>query len=355
LPEIVKFAFVKEANLKLKSFNVPQAIAELNVKGAADPLTHQKARDVVRDLFLKTQNAVNNDIEQRDLRISRMGVNEKKQKKRGEIENGNKKIQGLLDSFKQEAQATLVQWRKEQAERQVRAEDAQVREDWRIVTFTINSVWSGIKFMLDVGEMAAEPLVLPLAINSFVSNLMEIKRIIEDFGKVYADCPVMRKKVKDGLTSLKSKPKLTKSDVEQFGKDVDLFEDKLLVLELKAKGMSAKVTAMIATIPKKGTVKDAAIEKAEKALDECLTGLVGASSEVNKASKYLLTVKKNLGVAKASAKSDSTYATVSSWAVLAYKTINDFKDFLLKPEEWVTQVDGVIKYFTIRGNWELGI
>lgn len=354
MPEIVKFAFVLDANLKLKSFNVPQAIAELNVKGAADPLTHQKARDAVHDLFLKTQKAVNDDIVQRDLRISRMGVNEKKLKKRGEIDNGNKKIQGLLDTFKQEAQARLVEWRKEQAERQVKAEEAKVREDWRMVSFTINSVWSGIKFMLDVGEMAAEPLVLPVAINSFVSNLMEIKGIFEEFSKVYAGCPAMRKKVKDGLTSLKSKPKLTKSDVEQFGKDVDLFEDKLLVLELKAKGLSSKVTAMIATIPKKGTVKDEAIAKAEKALDDCLTGLVDASSEVNKASKYLLTVKKNLGLAKANAKNDSTYGTVSSWAVLAYKTINDFKDFLLKPDEWVTKVDGVIKYFTIRVNWELG-
>jgi hypothetical protein len=118
--------------------------------------------------------------------------------------------------------------------------------------------------------------------------------------------------------------------------------------------MSSRVTAMISTIPKKGTVKDEAIAKAQKALHDCLTELVEASSEINTASKYLLNVKKNLGMAKANAKSDSTYATVSSWAVLAYKTINDFKDFVLKPESWVTQVDGVIKYFTIRINWELG-
>jgi hypothetical protein len=100
MAEIVKFAFVLTENLERKSFKVPQAIVELHVNGAADPLTHQKARDAVSDLFVKTQKSVNDDIQQRDLRITRMGVNEKKLKKRGEIDNGNKKIQELLTTFK---------------------------------------------------------------------------------------------------------------------------------------------------------------------------------------------------------------------------------------------------------------
>jgi hypothetical protein len=34
----------------------------------------------------------------------------------------------------------------------------------------------------------------------------------------------------------------------------------------------------------------------------------------------------------------------------AYKTINDLKDFVLKPSEWVTWLDGAIKYVTAKGN-----
>ena len=353
MAEIVKFAFVLTENLERKSFKVPQAIVEINVSGAADPLTHQKARDEVKDLFLKTQKAVNDDIQQRDLRITRMGVNEKKLKKRGEIDNGNKKIQELLATFKKEALERLVEWKKKEEERQLKANQAENRENWKGVNFGINALWTGIKFFLDVGEVVTAPESLPIVVNQFVSNLMEIKGLFEEYGKVYADCPGMRKKVKDGLTSLKSKPKLTKSDVEQFGKDVDMFEDKLLVLETKSKAMSSKVTAMMATVPKKGTVKPEAIKEAEDALHTCLTGLVDASEEINKASKYLVVLRKNLGLAKANAKNDSSYGTVSSWAVTAYKTINDFKDFLLKPSEWVTKVDGAIKFFSLAGNWKI--
>ncbi|HEX3744057.1 MAG TPA: hypothetical protein VHW09_09005 [Bryobacteraceae bacterium] len=354
MAEIVKFAFVLTENLERKSFKVPQAIVEINVNGAVDPLTHQKARDAVSDLFVKTQKSVNDDIQQRDLRITRMGVNEKKLKKRGEIDNGNKKIQELLATFKKEAQERLVVFKKKEEERELKAAEAERRENWKGVSFSINALWTGIKFFLDVGEAVTAPETLPIVVNQFVSNLMEIKGLVEEYGKVYADCPGMRKKVKDGLTSLKSKAKLTKSDVEQFGKDVDLFEDKLLVLETKSKAMSSKVTALMATVPKKGTVKPDAIEKAEKALHTCLEGLVEASTEINKASKYLLTLRKNLGVARAGAKNDPTYATVSSWAIAAYKTVNDFKDFLMKPDEWVTQVDGVIKFFSFAGNWAVG-
>ena len=354
MAEIVKFAFVQSDNLERKSFKVPQAIVEIHVNGAADPLTHQKARDAVHDLFLKTQKAVNDDIQQRDLRITRMGVNEKKLKKRGEIDNGNKKIQELLATFKKDAMQRLQEFKKKEAERDLKAQEAQRREDWKTVSFTINALWSGIKFFLDVGEVVTAPETLPIVVNQFVSNLMEIKGIFEDYAKVYADCPAMRKKMKDGLNALKSKPKLTKSDVEQFGKDVDLFEDKLLVLELKTKAMATKVNALIAAVPKKDAVKPEATKKAEDALHDCLSGIVEASGEINKASKYLLTLKKNLGLAKANAKNDPTYATVSSWAIAAYKTVNDFKDFLLKPNEWVTKVDGAIKFFSVVGNWKLG-
>ena len=354
MAEIVKFAFVLTENLERKSFKVPQAIVEIHVNGAADPLTHQKARDAVHDLFLKAQKAVNEDIQQRDLRISRMGVNEKKLKKRGEIDNGNKKIQELLATFKKESQDRLVVWKQKEAEREERAKEAERRENWKGVSFSINALWTGIKFMLDVGEVVTAPESLPIVVNQFVSNLMEIKGLFEEYAKVYADCPGMRKKVRDGLTALKTKPKLTKSDVEQFGRDVDLLEDKLLVLETKSKSTSSRVTALIAAVPKKGTVKPEAIKEAEDALDECLKGLVSASEEITKASKYMVTLRKNLGMAKANAKNDSTYGTVSGWAVTAYKTINDFKDFVLKPSEWVTKVDGAIKFFNVVGNWKLG-
>ena len=51
MPEVIKFAFVKTDNLNCKSFTVPQAIVEIAVNGAADPLTHQKMRDAVSELF----------------------------------------------------------------------------------------------------------------------------------------------------------------------------------------------------------------------------------------------------------------------------------------------------------------
>ena len=59
--------------------------------------------------------------------------------------------------------------------------------------------------------------------------------------------------MRDGFNSLKSKLKLTKPDVEQFGRDLDLLEDRLLVLETTSKSISCRVTALIATVPKKAT------------------------------------------------------------------------------------------------------
>ncbi|HUB78837.1 MAG TPA: hypothetical protein VMB03_08585 [Bryobacteraceae bacterium] len=352
MAEIVKFAFVLTDNLERKSFKVPQAIVEIHVNGAKDPLTHQKARDAVHDIFLKIQKAVNDDIQQRDLRISRMGVNERKAKKRGEIENGNKKIQELLATFKQEAQARLIAFKKEEAERQLKAEEAEVREDWRMVSFLVNALWTTIKFVADPEQaVIGGSGTIPGAVNTFVKGLIEIKGLVEDYAKVYATCPTMRNKVKEGLASLKSKAKLTKSDVEQFAKDVDLFEDKLLVLELKTKAVASKLNAMIASIPKEGTVKPEAIQEAEKALDKCIKGVVEASTEINRSSKYMVNLKKNLGAAKALAKNDSTFATVLSWAKTAYVKINDLKEFLEDPASWVDVIDKAVKFWTVTGNW----
>ena len=353
MSEIVKFAFVLTQNLDLESFKVPQAMAQIDVKGAEDPLTHQKARDVVKDLFVNTQKRINEDIVQRDLRIKRMGVNERRQKKKGEIDAGNKKIQDLLNAFKHDAQARLEEWKKREAEREAKALDAEVREDWRGVNFVINSFWTGIKLVMEVKGAVEAPPTIPAAVNSFVSNLMEIKGLFEAYEKIYADCPTLRNKIKADLNTLKSKPKLTKSEVEAFGKDVDMLEDKLLVLETKTKAMSARVTGLIANMPKKDVVRPEALEKAQKTLDTCLKGLVDASAEVNKATRYMVTLRKNLGVAKAAAKADPNYATVLSFVVNVYKGFNDFKDFVLSPEEWVTQVDGCIKYFSFIGNWTI--
>lgn len=354
MPEVIKFAFVKTDNLNCKSFTVPQAIVEIAVNGAADPLTHQKMRDAVSELFKTTQTAVNNDIEQRDLRIARMGVNERMLKKKIEIESGNNKIQELLANFKKEAQDELTAFKKREEVLEQKVTEANRRENWRGVNWTISMAWTGLKLFLDVGEVVTgPPVAIPLIVKQFVDNLMDLKDLYEDWGKYYASLGDMRKKVREGLTALKNKPKLSKSYVEQFGRDVDLFGDKLMLLESKTKAMSAKVTGLLASAPKKG-INTAGQQKAEQTLHNCLTELVAASTEIKKASAYLVILKKNLGLAKANAKSDPTFATVSSWAEIAYKTVNDFKDFVLKPQEWITWIDGSIKFFSNAGNFMTG-
>lgn len=353
----IKFAFVLNQNLNRKSFKVPQATVEIVVKGAEDPLTHQRMRDAVSHLFEKTQKSINDDIVQRDLRISRMGVNEKKQKKGQEIAAGNKKIQDLLATFKKEATQELEEFKKSEAELEEKAAEAVRRENWRAVSWTINTLWTGFKILSEATETvmgtSTAPVLIPVAIKNFVDNLMDLKGLYEDWGKYYSTLPGMRKKLREGLTALKTKTKLTKSEVEQFAKDVALFEEKLLVLESKTKAMSAKVTSLLSAVPKKD-LKPEALKKAEDTLHNCLEELVAASLEIKSASTYMITLKKKLGVAKANAKSDSTFLTVSSWAGTAYTTMNNLKDFVLKPDEWVTWIDGAVKVFTSAGNWATG-
>jgi hypothetical protein len=242
-----------------------------------------------------------------------MGVNERKQKRGQEIATGNKKIQDLLAGFKQEAEQEFKEFVKREEELDERVEAAQRRENWRLVSWTTNVIWTGFKMVADTMEMASAPVSIPLALKSFVDALVDLKGLVEDWGKYYASLPDMRNKVRQGLTNLKSKSKLTKSDVEAFGKDVDLLEDKLLLLEGKTKAVSAKISSTLAAAPKRD-VNLEAIKKAEEALHKSLSQVADASAEMRSASAFLLRMKKNLGMAKASAKNDSTFTWATNWA-----------------------------------------
>jgi hypothetical protein len=140
------------------------------------------------------------------------------------------------------------------------------------------------------------------------------------------------------------KPRISRSDVEAFFNDVNLYEGKLLAIEVQARSVSAKVNAALSAMPKTD-IKPEASRLAEQALDKSIQELVGCSVSIKVAEKYLTTLKKNLGAARASAKSDPALTAVKSWATAAYGKINDLKDIVLSPTELASWIDAAVKFF----------
>jgi hypothetical protein len=195
-----------------------------------------------------------------------------------------------------------------------------------------------------VGTVPTGGAVTPLIIKEFVDNLLDLKKLFEDLGDHYMSLAQSRKRVRDGLAGLRSRPRITAAEVEAFSNDVKLYEGKLLAIEVKARAISTKVNAAVAAMPKTG-LKPEAVRLAEEALDRSIRELIECSVSIKAAETYLTTLKKTLGTARASAKRDPALTSVKNWAITAYGKINDFKDIVLSPTELATWIDVAVKVF----------
>ena len=345
MPGNIKFACVQTENLNRKFFQVPQAIVEISVEGAADPLTHQRMRDAVSDEFTATQKKINDFIKARDLQVSRLGVNERKRQKANLIKTGNESIQRHLAEFKNHAEAGLAEFKRKEAAAAAKVETATRHENWQSVRWAVSVSWTGVKAIGGLaGAVSTGGAATPLLIKEFVVNLIDLKTLFDDLGDHYISLAQARKRVRDGLAGLKSKPRITSSDVEAFSTNAKLYEAKLLAIEVKARSISAKVNAALSAMPKAG-IKPEATRLAEEALDKSIKELVECSVSIKAAETYLATMKKTLGAARASAKSDRALTAVKNWAIAAYGKINDFKDIVLSPTELATWIDAAVKIF----------
>jgi hypothetical protein len=113
--KIFEVAFVQSRNLGLESYPVPQATVEFEVTGADDPLTLQRLRDAVSGPFAATQKKINELIAARAGQIARLSLDARTRKEDARlIDSGNRQIQRWLDEFKQEAEALLDDFAKQQ-------------------------------------------------------------------------------------------------------------------------------------------------------------------------------------------------------------------------------------------------
>jgi hypothetical protein len=345
MPDDIKFAFVQTENLNRKFFKVPQAMVHISVTGAENPLTHQRMRDAVSRDFAATQKKVNDFIRQRDLQISRLGVNERKRQKATLIKTGNESIQRFLADFQKSAEATLAEFAREQAAKDALVESAQQTENWRTVRWVFSVGWTGVKAIGGLVEaVSTGGTATPLVIKDFVDNLVDLKKLFDDMRDHYTTLTQARERVKNSLAALKSKSRFTNSDVEAFANDLKLYEAKLLAMEVQARSISTKINAALSAMPKSG-VKPKAVKVAENALDNSIKELIECSKSIQAAETYLATLKKNLGTARATAKQDPTLTAVKNWAIAAYSKINDFKDIVLNPAELSTWIDAAVKIF----------
>jgi hypothetical protein len=345
VPDNIKFAFVLTENLNRKFFPVPQAIANISVEGAEDPLTHQRMGDAVSKDFTATQKKVNDFIKQRDLQISRLGVNERKRQKATLIKTGNDSIQSFLADFKHSADSKLETFTRKEKATAAKVEAATSHETWNSVRWVVSVSWTGVKAIGGlVGTVTTGGTATPLIIKEFVDNLLDLKKLFEDLGNHYMSLAQARKRVRDGLSGLKTRPRITASEVEAFANDVKLYEGKLLAIEVQARAISTKVNAAVSAMPKTG-IKPEALHLAEQALDKSIRELIECSVSIKAAETYLTSLKKSLGTARASAKGDPALTSVKNWAVAAYGKINDFKDIVLSPTELATWIDVAVKVF----------
>jgi hypothetical protein len=178
----------------------------------------------------------------------------------------------------------------------------------------------------------------------FADNLLDLKTLFDDLGDHYMSLAQARKRVRDGLSGLKSRPRITASEVEAFSNDVKLYEGKLLAIEVKARAISTKVNAAVAAMPKAG-IKPEALSLAESALDKSIRELNECSLSIKTAETYLTNLKKTLGTARTSAKSDPALKSVKNWAIAAYGKISDFKDIVLSPTELAAWLDVAVRVF----------
>ena len=351
------FAFVLSKNIDLKYFPVSQASVTFTVTGDDDPLTLQLMRDAAHGEFVKTQKKINDFIQSRNGEISRLGFNERRQHKDAQlIDGGNQSIQKFLADFKKDADGELAAFVRQQAAKAQKIAAAP-GTGTTALKWVISFGWTmyqGAKAVADISG-AEGPLKIYDGIKGFVDALNDLIGLIGKVQDYLANEKTVNAKVRATLKSLAGKKTFTEADAKAFEEAVQLYETKVLGMEMTAKSLSGKVTRAITLVPERG-ITPVARKDAEDKLDDLLKALVKLQTTIKPVEKKLLVFKLNAGAAKAHAKKEQP----SSWASWAASKAYDFKDAgwsaWEKDFEDVAQdltekgIDALIKKFSVPEN-----
>ena len=335
------FDFVQSKNLNLKFFPVSQASVTFTVTGAQDPTTLQLMRDAVHPEFLKTQKKINDFILSRAGEVQRLSFNQRRQKKDEQlIDGGNQAIQRFLTEFKAAADDALDVFQRKQIEKEKK------------IAATPGAAASGIKWLITVGwtlyqgsKAVADvwgvegPLKIYDGIMGFVEALKDLYGLAVKMQGYFQDEKTVNARVRASLKGLTSKKVFTEGDVKALEDLVNLYETKVLHMEMTAKSLSAKITHAIALVPENGIIGEARTD-AERKLDELLKSLVTLQITLKPIQKQLLRYKLNCGAAKAHCKKEAP----SSWLSWSASKAYEFKDTAFSA--WEKKFEDVAKDLT---------
>ena len=357
MPNKFDFAFVLDKNIGLKYFPVSQALVTFTVTGEEDPVTLQQMRDAVHGKFTVTQKKVNDFIQSRNGIIAKLGFNERRQKKDVQlIDSGNVTIQKFLADFKKAADGELAAFQREQAAKAQKIASSPSGAA-PTVKWIISLGWTMYQGSKAVADMwgAEGPLKIYDGIKGFLDALNDLIGLLGKVQDHFASEKTANAKVRAALKGLSGKKAFTEGDVKALEEAVDLYETKVLGLEMTSKSLSAKVTRAISIIPDKG-ITPAAQKEAEQKLDEVLKALVKLQKTLPPINNRLKKYRLNLGAAKAFCKKEKP----SSWLSWTASTGYDFKDSIWSAWEGnfadVAQdltekgVDYLIKKFSVPEN-----
>lgn len=317
------FAFVLAKNLGLPHFPVSQAMATFTVTGDEDPLTLQQMRDAVHPQFVATQKKVNDFIQSRNGQIARLGFNDRLRKQDGRlIDEGNKTIQRFLDDFKKAADGELETFERKQAEkaRKIAESPGTVATGVKWAISVAWTLYQGTKGAMDA--LGAEgPLKIYDGIKSFIDALKDLMELLGKAQDQFASEKAVNGRVRAALKAMAGKKTFTESDVKALEELVQLYETKVLGMEMTAKSLSSKLTLAISRVPEKGIAPEAQRD-AESKLDGLLKALTALGKKLQPVEKKLKLYKLNLGAAKAYAKKEKAQSWIAWTASKSY----DFKD-----------------------------
>ncbi len=181
-------------------------------------------------------------------------------------------------------------------------------------------MYQGAKAVADIYG-AEGPVKIYDGIMGFVGALNDLIGLIGKVQDYLADEKTVNTKVRAALKSLAGKKTFSEADAKALEEAVQLYETKVLGMELTAKSLSGKVTRAIGMVPDKG-ITAVAQKEAESKLDELLKALIALQTKLKPIEKKLVTYKLNAGAAKALAKKEKT----ASWTSWAASNAYDFKD-----------------------------
>lgn len=316
-------AFVLPKNIDLKYFPVSQAHATFTVTGDDDPLTLQLMRDAIRDDFIATQKKINDFIVSRNAQVMRLGFNERRQKKDAQlIDAGNQTIQKMLADFKKDADAALDDFARKEAVKAEKVANAPGTAGTAL-KWLISFGWTMYQGSKAVADMygAEGPLKIYDGIKGFLDALNDLVGLLGKIQDYLADEKAANAKVRAMLKSIAGKKTFSEADAKALEEAVNLFETKVLGMEITAKSLSGKIARAVALVPDKG-ILPAVQSEAENKLDTLLKALVKLQTTLKPVQKKLHTYKLQLGAAKAHCKKEQP----TSWASWLASKAYDFKD-----------------------------